>query len=80
MAESFRPDVVVLDLGMPGVSGYEVCQRLRELPWGDTVTIIALTGWGQPDDRARTGKPGFDHHLVKPVEPEALARLIADVV
>jgi signal transduction histidine kinase/CheY-like chemotaxis protein len=79
LAEEFRPEIMVLDLGMPKLDGCEVCRRVRGQPWGDHVTIIALTGWGQEQDRRRTLEAGFDHHLVKPVEPQALTRLIAEI-
>jgi signal transduction histidine kinase/ActR/RegA family two-component response regulator len=70
--ERQRPDVVLLDIGLPGVSGYEVCRRARAQPWGNDITFIALTGWGQAEDRRRTQESGFDGHLVKPVEFGAL--------
>jgi CheY-like chemotaxis protein/two-component sensor histidine kinase len=70
--ERHRPDVVLLDIGLPGVSGYEVCRRVRAQPWGGEITCIALTGWGQAEDRRRTEEAGFDSHLVKPVEFAAL--------
>jgi PAS domain S-box-containing protein len=76
-AEEFRPDVALLDLGLPGQSGYDVACRIRERPWGKEVVLIALTGWGQQADRHRSTEAGFDHHLVKPVEPEALRQLLA---
>jgi signal transduction histidine kinase/CheY-like chemotaxis protein len=79
LADDFRPEIMVLDLGMPKLDGLEVCRRVRAREWGDEVTIIALTGWGQEQDRRRTLEAGFDHHLVKPVEPQALARLISEV-
>jgi signal transduction histidine kinase/CheY-like chemotaxis protein len=79
LADDFRPEIMVLDLGMPKLDGLEVCRRVRAREWGDDVTIIALTGWGQEQDRRRTLEAGFDHHLVKPVEPQALARLISEV-
>jgi CheY-like chemotaxis protein len=66
--ERHRPDVVLLDIGLPGVSGYEVCRRARAQPWSNDITFIALTGWGQAEDRRRTQEAGFDSHLVKPVE------------
>lgn len=74
-AERFRPDVILLDLGMPELDGYEVCRAIRRMDWGCEVLIIALTGWGQDEDRRRTGSAGFDHHLTKPLhfgELEAL--------
>ena len=70
--ERHRPEVVLLDIGLPGLSGYEVCRRARAQPWGSDVTFIALTGWGQEEDRRRTQEAGFDGHLVKPVEFGAL--------
>jgi CheY-like chemotaxis protein len=76
LAEEFRPEIMVLDLGMPKLDGYQVCRRVRECSWGDDVTIIALTGWGQEQDRRRTLEAGFDHHLVKPVDPTFLVKLI----
>ena len=77
VAEQFRPDVTLLDIGLPGLNGYEVCQRLRRTPWGRATTIVALTGWGQDEDRRRSSDAGFDTHLVKPVDPEALMQLLA---
>lgn len=75
-SDAFSPDVVLLDIGMPGMSGYEICRRLREKPGGRELVIFAQTGWGQDEDRRRTQKAGFDHHLVKPVDPaDLLARL-----
>ena len=76
--EQFHPHVVLLDLGMPGMSGYEVARCLREKPQFQHVTLVALTGWGQEDDRRRTHAAGFDHHLVKPVNLDALQVLLAD--
>lgn len=76
-AAEFAPDVVLLDLGMPGMDGYEVARRIRAAPGLRGVALAALTGWGQPEDRRRTAAAGFDHHLVKPVEPAALEKLLA---
>jgi PAS domain S-box-containing protein len=73
---TFRPRVVLLDLGMPGMDGYEVAQRLRQEE-GQGITLIALTGWGQEEDRRRSQAAGFDYHLVKPVNPEALQTLLS---
>jgi CheY-like chemotaxis protein len=70
--EKSLPDVVLLDIGLPGISGHEVCRRARAQPWGGDITFIALTGWGQEEDRRRTQEAGFDGHLVKPVEFAAL--------
>jgi PAS domain S-box-containing protein len=74
---TFRPHMVLLDLGMPGMDGYEVARRVRERTAGDGALLIALTGWGQPEDRRRTREAGFDHHLVKPVDLGALQSLLA---
>ena len=68
-AERFLPDVVLLDLGMPKLNGFEVCRRMRAQPWGQKAIIIAVTGWGRDEDRRRTTEAGFDYHLVKPVGP-----------
>jgi PAS domain S-box-containing protein len=79
LAQTFRPHVAVLDIGMPDMSGYEVARELRRESWGALVCLVALTGWGQPDDRRRAQEAGFDHHLTKPIDPEALAALIASI-
>ncbi|MBC5785071.1 response regulator [Ramlibacter sp. USB13] len=68
-----KPDVVLLDIGMPGMDGYEVARRLRAMPGGDSATVVALTGWGAANDRARSAEAGFDLHLTKPVDHAALA-------
>jgi PAS domain S-box-containing protein len=72
-----RPDVAILDIGMPGLNGYAACRRIREQPWGRAMTLVALTGWGQEEDRRRAAEAGFDHHLTKPVDPAALEGLLA---
>lgn len=76
LAESFAPDLVLLDIGMPGMDGYEAARRIRQAPWGADITLVALTGWGQPDDRARALVAGFDLHMVKPLSPDGLAQLL----
>ena len=75
LADEFRPQMVLLDLGMPNVNGYEACRRIRDYAWGAEMTLIAVTGWGQEEDRRRSAAAGFDGHLVKPVSPEALEQL-----
>jgi CheY-like chemotaxis protein len=75
LAETERPDIVLLDLGMPGMDGLSVARQLRERPGGNRMRIIAVTGWGQESDRERTRAAGFDEHLVKPVAPELLVDL-----
>jgi PAS domain S-box-containing protein len=76
-AEAFAPDVILLDIGLPRLDGYEVCRRLRAQPWGRHIHVVALTGWGQEEDRRRTREAGFDRHLVKPVDPAALMASLA---
>jgi PAS domain S-box-containing protein len=76
VAAEFRPEIVLLDLGMPGMDGYELARRLRRAQ-GPGLHVIAVTGWGQEDDRQRTREAGFDLHLVKPVDPHDLARILA---
>jgi CheY-like chemotaxis protein len=73
----FQPDVVLLDIGMPLLSGYEVARRIREQPGGAQLTLIALTGSSQDEDRHRAAAAGFDHHLAKPTDMAALAELLA---
>jgi CheY-like chemotaxis protein len=69
--------VVFLDIGMPGMDGYEVCRQLRQQSGSAKAVSIALTGWGQDEDRRRSREAGFDHHAVKPVEPDDLNKLLA---
>jgi DNA-binding response OmpR family regulator len=78
-AESFLPDVVLLDIGLPLLNGYEVAQRIREQAWGASMFLIAVTGWGQEEDRQRSSEVGLNVHMVKPVEPSALEKLLADL-
>jgi CheY-like chemotaxis protein len=75
-----RPQVAVLDIGMPGLDGYQVAQKIRSEVWGMHVTLIALTGWGQEDDKQRALRAGFDHHLTKPVDPSMLEELLVPSV
>ncbi|WP_052807758.1 PAS domain-containing hybrid sensor histidine kinase/response regulator [Methyloterricola oryzae] len=74
---SYRPELVLLDIGMPGLSGYDTCRRMRTLPWGRGATIVAMTGWAQERDVHNSRLAGFNRHLVKPVEPEILEQLLA---
>ncbi len=78
-AAKFQPEVVVLDIGMPKLNGYDTCRRIREQPWGKKMFIIALTGWSQEEDRRRTEEAGFNQHMVKPVDPEDLMKLLASL-
>jgi signal transduction histidine kinase/CheY-like chemotaxis protein len=77
IAQTFRPDAVVLDIGMPQLNGYEVAQALRREPWGAGLTLIALTGWGQESDLQRAFDAGFDRHLTKPIDPDALETVLS---
>ena len=76
-AREFRPDVILLDLGLPKLNGYEACRRIRAQQNGTPAVVIAQTGWGSDEDRQRTTAAGFDHHMVKPVDPSALLELLA---
>jgi len=76
---TFRPDVILLDIGMPKLNGYEVCRRIRQQAWGKSMMVIAMTGWGQEDDRRKSHAAGFDFHLVKPVDLDVLYKLLAGV-
>ena len=75
-AEAFRPQVILMDVGMPRLNGYDATRRIREQPWGRFVTIIALTGWGQEGDKERSREAGCDGHLVKPVNLLDLEKLL----
>jgi signal transduction histidine kinase len=77
LARTFRPNVVLLDIGLPQMHGYEVARRLREFPWGKDVVLVAVTGWGQEADRQQSKAAGINHHLLKPVDPVALKTLLA---
>ncbi len=77
VAAEFRPELVLLDIGLPGMDGYEVARRLRGLPGLGDVVLVALTGWGQEGDRRKTQEAGFNHHLVKPVGLKELQALLA---
>jgi len=76
-AAAFRPDVILLDIGMPRMDGHDACRAIRQQPGGKSILMIALTGWGQEADRRKSLEAGFDHHLVKPVDFAALTKLLA---
>ena len=78
IADRLRPDAILLDIGLPRLNGYEVCRRLRAQPWGRRLLIIAQTGWGQEQDLRKSEEAGFDAHLTKPVDDDALLKLLAD--
>jgi CheY-like chemotaxis protein len=79
LLDGFRPAVVLLDLGMPGMNGFELAERIRQRPEFNEVVLVAQTGWGTQEYRSRSRDCGIDHHLVKPVEFESLVNLLADV-
>jgi PAS domain S-box-containing protein len=77
LAEAFRPDLILLDIGMPTLNGYETAKRIRQQPWGKEVIIVALTGWGLDEDRRKSQEAGFDSHMVKPIQLHELEKLLA---
>jgi len=80
LASAFAPDVLLLDLGMPGLNGFEMAERIRQQPWGKTLALIAVTGWGQEKDRLRTREAGFNAHLTKPVSGPELLRTLGAAI
>lgn len=79
-AQSLRPDVILLDIGLPSLNGYEVCRRIRAQDWGKRMVLVALTGWGQDDDRKKSSEAGFNAHVVKPVEFDDLVKLLSELL
>ncbi len=77
LAEELRPEIVLLDIGLPKMNGYEACRQIRRHAWGRSMIVVALTGLGHEDDYAKSEESGFDMHLVKPVEPELLLTVLA---
>jgi CheY-like chemotaxis protein len=78
-AEEFMPDVVLMDIGMPQMNGYEAARHIRGQLWGKEMVLVALTGWGQDEDKQRAIEAGFNYHLVKPAEPAELQQLLAQL-
>ena len=78
--EKMRPDAALLDIGMPGLNGYEIARIIRRAPHGRDITLVAVTGWGQDNDKAQATEAGFNHHFTKPVEPDAITALLARTV
>jgi signal transduction histidine kinase/CheY-like chemotaxis protein len=78
-AATFRPALVLLDLGLPDLDGYEVARRIRALPWGADVVLVAISGWGRDEDREQSKKAGIDRHLIKPVGPDLLLQIVRDI-
>src|SRR5205823_1726991 len=77
MADSQRPEIVLLDIGMPKLNGHDAARLIRQQPWGKNMLLIALTGWGREEDRRQTEEAGFNHHLVKPVDARTLLEVLA---
>jgi CheY-like chemotaxis protein len=77
LATELKPQVALVDLGLPGFDGLELAGRIRAIPGGDTIELVALTGYGQMQDRQRTRAAGFDQHVVKPVDPDTLEKVLA---
>jgi len=80
IAEDFKPQLALLDIGMPRLDGYGAARELRSRDWARSLCLVALTGWGQEEDRRRAQQAGFDRHLVKPVDPDILNRLIGQTL
>ena len=80
IAEEFHPEVGLLDIGMPKLDGYETARRLRRRPGGESMLLVAQTGWGQEDDKQRAKEAGFDRHLVKPLDPDGLNQLLSQTL
>ena len=78
-AEEFRPEAVLLDIGLPEMDGYETARLMREIPSCKDITIIAVTGWGQEEDREKGRRAGFNHHVVKPADSSTLMHLLSEV-
>jgi DNA-binding response OmpR family regulator len=78
-AATFKPELILLDIGLPKLNGYEVARKIREQPWGKKMVLIALTGWGQEEDRCRSREAGFDHHLTKPIDLGSLKKLLTSL-
>jgi signal transduction histidine kinase/CheY-like chemotaxis protein len=76
-AAAFRPDVILMDIGLPKMNGYEAAREIRHEPWGKSMILVALTGWGQDEDKRRAAEAGFDHHMTKPVDPATLEGLLS---
>ncbi len=80
VAGAFKPDVILMDIGMPRLNGYDACRRIRGEPWGKNIIMVAQTGWGQDDDKRKSQDAGFDFHMVKPVDPVALEKMLAGLL
>ena len=79
-AEKFHPQIALLDIGMPTYNGYEVARRIRAAPWGRSMLLVAVTGWGQAEDKRRAKEAGFDHHFTKPLDLDVLGAFVNDAL
>ena len=79
-ARAFKPDIAILDIGLPGINGYEVARMIRKMPELHNVWLVAMTGWGKEEDRQRSMEAGFNAHLVKPVELQDLEALLSNAM
>jgi CheY-like chemotaxis protein len=79
VAQAFRPDVVLLDIGMPRLNGYDAARRIRQEPWGSEMVLVACSGWAQEEDRKRSHEAGFNVHFVKPLDLAVLQKLLAEL-
>jgi CheY-like chemotaxis protein len=77
LAEEYRPEIILLDIGLPGLNGYEVVQKIKSTEWGKRIKVVAVTGWGQEEDKRRAAEAGFDLHLTKPVNPAEIEKILA---
>ena len=80
VAKTFHPQAILLDIGLPKMDGFQACQEIRSQPWGQEIVMIALTGWGQEEDRRKSREAGFNGHLVKPVDHSDLMKLLSDLI
>lgn len=79
LAATFLPDVVLMDIGMPGMDGHQAARHIRQQSWGRSMVLVALTGWGQDEDKREAHDAGFDHHLTKPADPSDLKQLLTSI-
>jgi len=78
IAREALPDAMILDIGMPRLTGDQVARAVRSEPWGRRLFLVSVTGWGEPEDKERAGAAGFDHHLTKPIDVDAMDKLLGD--